>query len=64
MNNDNLFSVALRATSIILNDKYLEAMKNNDVKEMEIMNIRLETLEILTQVFDEVLRLMGDQSDD
>jgi len=63
MDNDDAFFVTLRAAELVLNDKYLKAVEDNDVKEMDIVNIRLETLEIIEQVFYEVIKLRGDQTD-
>jgi hypothetical protein len=64
MDNDDAFFVTLRAAELVLNDKYLKAVEDNDVKEMDIVNIRLETLEIIEQVFYEVIKLRGDQTND
>ena len=60
MNEDKLFLITLEACEIFLNDQYSEAIKENNVIEMETLNVRLETLEIIKMVFDEVLKLKGD----
>ena len=60
MNEDKLFLITLETCETFLNDKYSEAIKENNVIEIETLNVRLETLEIIKMVFYEVLRLRGD----
>jgi len=64
MDTKHLVSIALQAAETFLNDKYSEAIENNDMKEMETLNIRLETLDMVVITLNEVLKLLGDNGDD
>ena len=63
MDSNKLFLITMQACEMFFNDMYSGALKNNDVKHMEKVNIMLETLEIIEKVFYEVLRLKGEQDD-